>query len=63
MNDLRELGLITIKRQPINPQDFDLERIRNAYTLQLDTLDQTAHRTPSDLPADLAFGEDNVSDS
>jgi hypothetical protein len=63
MNDLRDLGLITIKRQPINPQDFDLERIRNTYTLQLDALDHTAHRTPSDPVADDPFGSAEASDA
>ncbi len=62
MNDLRGLGLITIKRQPINPQDFDLERIRNTYTLQLDALDHRAHRTPRDLPTASVFGGDEASD-
>ncbi len=46
MNDLRDLGLITIKRQPINPEDFDLQRIRNTYTLDLDALNRTARRVP-----------------
>jgi tetratricopeptide (TPR) repeat protein len=44
MTDLRELGLINISRQPINPGDFDLERIRNAYTLNLGTLNHPARR-------------------
>lgn len=44
MNDLRQLGFLTIKRQPINPQDFDIQRIRNTYTLDLSALDRPAHR-------------------
>lgn len=44
MNDLRSLGLVTVSRQPINPGDFDLERIRNAYTLHLDALESPACR-------------------
>lgn len=44
MNDLRSLGLVTVSRQPINPGDFDLERIRNAYTLHLDALESPARR-------------------
>jgi hypothetical protein len=45
MNDLRELGLISVKRQAIIPNDFDLERIRNTYTLDLNALSTTARRT------------------
>jgi hypothetical protein len=44
INDLRELGLITIRRQAINPDDFDLQRIRNAYTLQPAMFDAPAVR-------------------
>jgi hypothetical protein len=57
MNDLRELGLVTVSRQPINPGDFDLERIRNAYHLDLDALKKPARRqhfaaqNPDALPA------------
>jgi hypothetical protein len=38
MKDLRDLGLITVRRVPVNPDDFDLERIRNTYTLNLSAL-------------------------
>ena len=57
MNDLRELGLVTVRRQPINPGDFDLERIRNAYHLNLEALQRPARRqhfaaqTPDSLSA------------
>ena len=60
MTDLRELGLINISRQPINPGDFDLERIRNAYTLNLGTLNHPARRqrtTP--LPLEPQAGQDH----
>jgi hypothetical protein len=47
INDLRNLGLVTIQRQPINPDDFDLERLRNVYTLQPAVLATLAtRRTP-----------------
>jgi hypothetical protein len=57
MTDLRELGLINISRQPINPGDFDLERIRNAYTLNLGTLSHPARRQQT-TPEPLA-GQDH----
>lgn len=38
MNDLRDLGLVTVRRIPVNPDDFDLERIRNTYTLNVSAL-------------------------
>jgi hypothetical protein len=38
MKELRDLGLVTVRRVPVNPDDFDLERIRNTYTLNLGTL-------------------------
>ena len=44
MTDLQDLGLITISRQAINPNDFDIHRIRNAYTLNMDTLKRPARR-------------------
>ena len=44
MTDLQDLGLITISRQAINPGDFDIPRIRNAYTLHLDALKRPAVR-------------------
>jgi hypothetical protein len=50
MNDLRDLGLITVTRQPINPGDFDLQRIRNTYTLDLKALNHTAKRITSMTP-------------
>jgi hypothetical protein len=46
MKELRDLGLITISRQPINPDDFDIERIRNTYTLNVESLNERAHRHP-----------------
>jgi hypothetical protein len=47
INDLRDLGLVTVQRQPINPDDFDLERLRNVYTLQPAILATPAtRRTP-----------------
>lgn len=47
MNDLRELGLVTIRRVPVNPDDFDLERIRNTYTLNLSALGPASPSTDS----------------
>jgi hypothetical protein len=44
MTDLQDLGLITISRQAVNPNDFDIHRIRNAYTLNMDTLKHPARR-------------------
>ncbi len=44
MTDLQDLGLITISRQAINPNDFGIHRIRNAYTLNMDTLKRPARR-------------------
>jgi hypothetical protein len=44
IGDLRDLGLLNIRRQAINPGDFDLERIRNVYTLQPSTLSEPAVR-------------------
>ncbi|MDP9850253.1 hypothetical protein [Streptosporangium lutulentum] len=44
IKDLTELGLVTTGRQSINPNDFDLERIRNVYTLKPDQLDVPARR-------------------
>jgi hypothetical protein len=44
IKDLRDFGLVTIKRQAINPGDFDLERIRNVYSLQPAVLDTPAVR-------------------
>ena len=46
MKDLLSLGLITVRRQPVNPDDFDLERVRNTYTLDLDALTPPPPRTP-----------------
>jgi hypothetical protein len=46
MKDLLSLGLITVRRQPVNPDDFDLERVRNTYTLDLDALTPHPPRTP-----------------
>lgn len=46
MRDLLSLGLITVRRQPVNPDDFDLERVRNTYTLDLDALTPHPPRTP-----------------
>lgn len=47
MNDLRELGLVTVRRIPVNPDDFDLERIRNTYTLNLNALSPARSSTDS----------------
>jgi len=47
MNDLRELGLVTVRRVPVNPDDFDLERIRNTYTLNLNALGPARPSTDS----------------
>jgi hypothetical protein len=44
LRDLRDLGLLTIKRQAINPDDFDLERVRNVYTLRPAALNSPATR-------------------
>ena len=52
INDLQDLGLVTVTRQPINPGYFDLERIRNAYTLQPATLTSPATRRPSEARND-----------
>ncbi|WP_055483541.1 helix-turn-helix domain-containing protein [Sphaerimonospora mesophila] len=46
INDLRDLGLLTFSRKPINPDDFDIERLRNVYTLHPGQLDKPAHRRP-----------------
>lgn len=46
IKDLTELGLVTTGRQSINPDDFDLERIRNVYTLKPEQLDVPARRLP-----------------
>lgn len=51
MKELRDLGLITIGRQLINPEDFDLDRIRNTYTLDPQALEEPAHwRAAPDKP-------------
>ena len=52
INDLQDLGLVAVTRQPINPGDFDLERIRNAYTLLPAFLNTPATRSPASPPAD-----------
>lgn len=44
MTELQDLGLITISRRPINPGDFDIQRLRNTYTLHLDALKRPAVR-------------------
>lgn len=44
MKQLNDYGLITIKRQPINPDDFDLERIRNTYTLNPEVIESPAKK-------------------
>ncbi|WP_067470063.1 hypothetical protein [Actinomadura macra] len=44
MKELEAFGLVTVKRQPINPDDFDIERIRNTYTLNIDTIQEPAKR-------------------
>ncbi|GII59402.1 hypothetical protein Pth03_77910 [Planotetraspora thailandica] len=49
INDLRDLGLLTFSRKPINPDDFDIERLRNVYTLHPGQLDQPAHRRPQKI--------------
>lgn len=46
MRDLLSLGLITVRRQPVNPDDFDLERIRNTYTLDLTVLSPRPGQAP-----------------
>jgi hypothetical protein len=51
MNDMRDLGLITVKRQPFNPGDFDIRRIRNTYALDLGALSHGARRTTDDPDA------------
>jgi hypothetical protein len=53
MNELRDLGLVTVRRVPVNPDDFDLERIRNTYTLNLGTLApaRTAPESDPETPA------------
>lgn len=53
MNELRDLGLVTVRRVPVNPDDFDLERIRNTYTLNLGPLApaRTAPEGNSETPA------------
>jgi hypothetical protein len=42
--DLRDAGLVTIGRQAVNPDSFDLERVRNTYTLKPAILDAPAVR-------------------
>ncbi|TLP66544.1 helix-turn-helix domain-containing protein [Microbispora triticiradicis] len=49
INDLRDLGLLTFSRKPINPDDFDIERLRNVYTLHPGQLDKPAHRRPQQI--------------
>ena len=46
---------MTITRQPVNPGDFDLERVRNAYTLRPLALKKPASRAVAEdaLTADL----------
>ncbi|MFI0487559.1 hypothetical protein [Actinomadura sp. 9N215] len=44
MKELEAFGLVTVKRQPVNPDDFDIERIRNTYTLNIDTIQKPAKR-------------------
>ncbi|MET8146338.1 hypothetical protein ABZU32_39030 [Sphaerisporangium sp. NPDC005288] len=44
MKELEDFNLVTIERKPVDPQDFDLERFRNVYTLHLSQLDQPADR-------------------
>jgi hypothetical protein len=50
MNDLRDLGITAVKRQPINPGDFDIPRIRNTYTLDLEALAGPARRKAASPP-------------
>jgi hypothetical protein len=50
VHELRDLGLIRISRQIINPEDFDLERVRNTYTLIPSTLEETASWHPAPWP-------------
>jgi hypothetical protein len=40
MNELRALGLITVKREPINPGDFDIHHIRNTSRLNPDAFEK-----------------------
>jgi DNA-binding transcriptional MocR family regulator len=47
MTELRDLGLITISRRPINPGDFDIQRLRNTYTLHFDAIKRPAVRRRS----------------
>jgi hypothetical protein len=66
VSDLQDLGLITISRQPVAPEDFGGERVRNAYRLQPATLNTLAMRrtvlasmsideeVPADGPSDDA---------
>lgn len=49
MRELRAHGLVTITRKRVNPHDFDLERIRNTYTLNPDVLQRPAHRMSADF--------------
>lgn len=60
MRDLKALGLVTVRRQPINPNDFDLERIRNTYILDPGALDHPIEieedpirRRPPAVPPDV----------
>jgi hypothetical protein len=45
MNDLQSVGLINIARRPVTPDTFDLERLRNVYTLIPEKLDEPARRS------------------
>ena len=46
IRDLRDHGLVTVSRQVVNPEDFDLERVRNVYTIHAAALEYRA-RVPA----------------
>ncbi|MFC1431363.1 hypothetical protein ACEZDB_11980 [Streptacidiphilus sp. N1-3] len=42
LRELSEAGLVTTRRRPVNPTDFDVRRMRNVHDLRLERLDDTA---------------------
>jgi hypothetical protein len=52
IRDLRDHGLVTVNRQVVNPEDFDLERVRNVYTIEAAALEDRARPQPDDNASD-----------
>ncbi|GLW75009.1 hypothetical protein Kpho02_73060 [Kitasatospora phosalacinea] len=42
LRELAEAGIVTTRRRPVNPTDFDILRMRNVHDLNLERLDEPA---------------------